>query len=200
MRILTILLCSSIAFAQPANSQLATARAAADDLVHGRLEQLFNRFNDNAKTALPFAVLQNNLGAGLKQLGAFKQYAGEPRQQPSGPNRVFLYWAEFENNSVDISVVVDPDGKVALLNARPRPLKPPPATSPVQEEAVKLEVRDELDLPATISWPKGNGPFPAVVLLHDMGPNLADGIRLGFDETAVGQDTILDHWGRVNCP
>ena len=153
----------------PDAKQLA-AKAAADDLVHGKLTELAARFNEQTKKALPEATLKMRLGPGLAQLGAFKKYLDEPMRQTSGENEMFIYPAEFENGAVDVTIGIDGAGKVSTLLARPKVVKPPPAVSPVQEEDTIVRTRD-FDLPGTISWPNGDGPFPAVVLVHGSGPN-----------------------------
>ncbi len=179
MRTAFLILCSAATLsAQPAAGQkpevrLATAKASAEDLVHGRIPQLFARFNDGAKQRLPENVLSSTIGMGLKQLGAFKTFQGEAARQNSGVNDLYLNVAEFENGIVDISIVLDPDGKVAGVAARPRPVKPPPATSPVKEEEVVIKT-GELEMPGTISWPTGPGPFPAVLIVHGSGPQDRD--------------------------
>lgn len=179
MRTAFLILCSVATLsAQPAAGQkpevrMATAKASAEDLVHGRIPQLFARFNDGAKQRLPETVLSGTIGMGLKQLGAFKAFQGEATRQNSGINDLYLHVAEFENGIVDVSIVVDPDGKIAGVSARPRPVKPPVATSPVKEEEVVIKT-GELEMPGAISWPVGAGPFPAVVIVHGSGPQDRD--------------------------
>ena len=179
MRTAFLIFCSAATLsAQPAAGQkpevrLATSKASAEDLVHGRIPQLFARFNDGAKQRLPETVLSSTIGMGLKQLGAFKTFQGEATRQNSGVNDLYLHAAEFENGIVDVSIVIDPDGKVAGVAARPRPVKPPPATSPVKEEEVVIKT-GEFEMPGTISWPAGAGPFPAVVIVHGSGPQDRD--------------------------
>ena len=70
MRTAFLILCSVATLsAQPAAGQkpevrLATAKASAEDLVHGRIPQLFARFNDGAKQRPPG---DGDAGSGLKR-------------------------------------------------------------------------------------------------------------------------------------
>ncbi len=169
MRILLLILLSlATASAQPkADPKRVAAKAAADDLVAGQLAKLFARFNEQQQKVLPEATLKARIEPGLKQLGSFKKYLSEGRAEAVGALDMFIYPAEFENGAVDISVAIDTDGKVSSFNVRP--MRPIPMVSPVKEEQVVVKT-DTFEMPGTLSWPKGDGPFPAVVIVHGSGP------------------------------
>ena len=169
MRILLLLLLSlaTASSQSKADPKQVAAKAAADDLVAGQLAKLFARFNEQQQKMLPEATLKARIEPGLKQLGTFKKYLSDGRTDAVGALDMFVYPAEFENGAVDISVAIDADGKVGSFNVRP--MRPMPMVSPVKEEQVVVKT-DTFEMPGTLSWPKGDGPFPAVVIVHGSGP------------------------------
>lgn len=89
--------------------------------------------------------------------------------------KVPLHYAKAE---LVAKVAIDPAGKIAgfLIQPADAPLVAAPA---VADDAAYVE-RDfavgegERALPATLAMPKGNGPFPAVVLVHGSGAHDRD--------------------------
>jgi dienelactone hydrolase len=82
---------------------------------------------------------------------------------------------------------------VAALADAPKPAEyqPPTYAAPASfhEQQVKVGADTEWSLPATLTLPAGNGPFPAVVLVHGSGPNDRDetvGANKPFQDLAWG--------------
>ncbi len=82
--------------------------------------------------------------------------------------------------------------EAALANApKPAEYQPPGYAAPslFREQQVTVGAGTEWALPATLTVPSGNGPFPAVVLVHGSGPNDRDetlGPNKPFQDLAWG--------------
>lgn len=79
--------------------------------------------------------------------------------------------------SIDATISVDAEGKIAGLHFAPAP--PPAAAAPAADAAytehdLAVGSSGERALPGTLTLPKGAGPFPAVVLVHGSGPHDRD--------------------------
>jgi fermentation-respiration switch protein FrsA (DUF1100 family) len=81
----------------------------------------------------------------------------------------------FEKAKLYINVVFNADKLVAGLNFAPDPDGATPAETP--EGITETEItfgKSGWELPATLTKPAGDGPFPAIVLVHGSGPNDRD--------------------------
>lgn len=82
--------------------------------------------------------------------------------------------------------------EAALANSpKPAEYQPPSYAAPAlfREQKVTVSAGSEWALPATITVPAGDGPFPAVVLVHGSGPNDRDetlGPNKPFQDLAWG--------------
>jgi dienelactone hydrolase len=130
------------------------------------------------------------------QVGAFKQQGPARREQLQG-YEIVLITCSFEKALLDARVVFDKEGKIAGLNfvppAPPAKYEPPAYADPAKFEETEVTVGSgEWTLPGTLAMPKGQGPFPAVVLVHGSGPNDRDetlGPNKPFKDLAWGLAT-----------
>jgi uncharacterized protein len=130
------------------------------------------------------------------QVGAFKQQGPARREQLQG-YEIVLITCSFEKALLDARVVFDKEGKIAGLNfvppAPPAKYEPPAYADPAKFEETEVTVGSgEWALPGTLAMPKGQGPFPAVVLVHGSGPNDRDetlGPNKPFEDLAWGLAT-----------
>jgi dienelactone hydrolase len=155
-----------------------SAEALVAALAKGDFAAAGKDFDDAMQKALPEGKLKATWEAIQKQVGPFKKQLGVRAE--AGKKYQFVYvTCHFEKMDLDARVVFDGD-KVTGLQFRPAKsaydFKPPPYARPesFREVAVTVGEGGDWPLPGTLSLPRGDGPFPAVVLLHGSGPHDGD--------------------------
>ncbi|MGO4267796.1 MULTISPECIES: alpha/beta hydrolase [unclassified Stenotrophomonas] len=163
---LTMLVHSAVA-AEPEQ----VAARLLDHLEAGRIAEAEAMFTPQMAQAVPaesLSTLWNSLGT-LKSRGLAAISTHEGMQ-------LVLVPLQFSNGRFVAQVVVDKQEKVAglmLRPATPEQAAPAPANASYHEiDFVVPQARGAL--PGTLSLPKGEGPFPAVVLVHGSGPQDRD--------------------------
>ncbi|MAG37265.1 MAG: hypothetical protein CL878_13610 [Dehalococcoidia bacterium] len=152
------------------------AEALVTFMVQGDFVKAAQDFDSTMREAMPAEQLQA-IWTGLPaQVGRFEQLVGSRVAQQQGFNIVNVT-VQFEQAALDVRVVFSADRKVAGLSFAPTPAATgTPAyvdlASFVEEEVVVGT--GAWALPGTLSIPTGNGPFPAIVLVHGSGPNDRD--------------------------
>jgi len=129
----------------------------------------------------------------LPILGDFQQVTDITRQTTEGVE-VFIVVCQFAKDSLRIQIAVNSDRQIAGLQILPTQTAqvfPTPSyadPSKFTEQEVQLGTGTNT-LPGTLTIPKGEGPFPVVVLVHGSGPN-------DRDETIGGNKPFRDlAWG-----
>jgi hypothetical protein len=126
------------------------------------------------------------------QAGEFKEIKETKVTEEMGYSCVYIT-CDFKNESLNIKVVLDKEGKVAGLFFIPSENSESYRTPEYVNTSLFTErecmVGDEWQLPATLTIPEGEGPFPAVVLVHGSGPADRDetiGVNKPFKDIAWG--------------
>ena len=156
---------------------ITAARAFVDLLVKKDFTAAIATFDDTMKTSMPEAKLQETWDALLAQVGPFER-ATKTRTEKRGAYTIVFVTSDFQNSTLDIRVVFDQSKRIAglfFVPARNAEYAPPTyvKTDSFREKEVTIGT-NEWALPGTLTTPVGNGPFPAVVLIHGSGPNDRD--------------------------
>jgi dienelactone hydrolase len=180
--------------AVPQEAELtASARQVVEFMAKGHYSAVEARFEASVRPMVTAQRLEAAWGSLLNDAGAFRSQ-GETRLERGTAGTAVYVTCTFDREVLLAKVVFTPGGELAGLFFQPvlapKPLGPAPYVRP--ESFVEREVSvgsGRWALPATLSVPKGAGPFPAVVLVHGSGP-------LDRDETLGPNKPFRDlAWG-----
>jgi dienelactone hydrolase len=159
-------------------SRIEQARAFITLLAKEDFKAAGKDFDDAMVKAVPTEALEKLWTELIKEWGAFKKQGAVVREKMQRYDAVIVT-CEFENLTWDLCVVYDPDGKIGGFRLRqPKTTANDKPASYVKKDAfIETEVTvktGEWSLPGTLTVPTGDGPFPAVVLVHGSGPQDRD--------------------------
>jgi len=179
---------------QVAAARIIMAQQVIQQLVAGQFEKVESQFDARMAAALPPGKLAAGWPSLILQAGAFQSIIDT---QPSKVQELEVVTMEckFQNAILDATIAFDADGKIAGLRFNPHQAAPPPWTPPpyakqnlFAEQPLTL-VNGKFELPGKLTMPKGDGPFPAIILVHGSGPNDEDetvGPNKPFEDLAWG--------------
>ena len=164
----------------------ATASALLDHLDAGEYAQAEAMFGADMAAAVPVDKLKAVWESLPAQAGEAKG-RGEPANESANGAQMVAIPLHYAKVELVAKVVVADDGKIVGFLIQPAP--PPPAPA-VAADASFHETDFSVDegeraLPGTLAMPNGDGPFPAVVLVHGSGPQ-------DRDETIGANKPFLD--------
>ncbi|MFZ0033853.1 MAG: alpha/beta fold hydrolase [Sedimentisphaerales bacterium] len=167
---------------QGAEAEPKSIETLAKDLVSalasGDCKKATENFDETMKKALPAEKLQEAWNSLIAQFGPFVEQAGTLREKVLQYDVIFVT-CKFEKGALDAKIVFDGNKQIAGLFFVPAKVSAPekPADLVSSDVFSEKEVRvgtGQLALPGTLTLPKGQGPFPAVVLVHGSGPQDRD--------------------------
>jgi dienelactone hydrolase len=152
------------------------AKQIIQELVAGQFEKVEALYDARMAAALPPGKLADGWRDLNKQAGAFQAISSTETSQVQGL-QVAKMQCKFENSLLDATVVFDPDGKLGGLSFQPHQAPPAEWSAPgyvkqnlFSEQPLAL-TNGKFELPGTLT---GDGPFPAVVMVHGSGPEDQD--------------------------
>jgi dienelactone hydrolase len=168
-------LAPGLLLAQPAADPVSTARKAVDLLLGEKYPDLFQMFSPDMQKSIPEAQLAK-IGAQCKNWGALESL-GQAESRRAGLNTVVIIPGKFASQNINFQLAVNRAGQLAGMVFLPGESvwQHPPYSKPdsFRERQLTIGVGD-WPLPAILTLPNGNGPFPGVVLVHGSGPNDRD--------------------------
>lgn len=179
---LLVLSTTSVAGAVSADAAVQIASLLTDHLQAGRYQEAVELFSPQMQAMISAEKLAATWSSLPEQLGVLKTLDAPYVVATGEPIRMRLP-AHFERTSVDFSIAVNAAGQIAEFIIMP--YIPRETVLAAQQSAtyVKPNSFTETELvfgsPAyplhgTLTIPQGEGPFPAVVLVHGSGPNDRD--------------------------
>jgi len=155
------------------------AETFVDLLASGRFDEAFETFDEKMRGALPVANLRAAWTSTTQAAGAFDRRISA-RAETRGAFRIGVVTCAFARANVDVQLVLNAEGKVSGFSMRPATSGvvsgPPSYARP--EAYTEQEVTAGAagwPLPGVLTVPVGDGPFPAVILVHGSGPQDRDG-------------------------
>ena len=182
---------ASLAQQEPQNSLGDCGVQVVELMKAGEFEAIHAMFDEN----LAGQVSAKRLAAGWAQvrqlLGEFQEHAEVVLLKRVGDYLPVQVPCRFERGWVSVQVSFDPQGKIAGIFIRPTTTAPGSQPAPpewLREEPVTVG-QPPWELEGLLTLPPGQGPFPAVVLVHGSGPN-------DRDETLLANKPFRDlAWG-----
>lgn len=160
--------------AMPDGSAIATR--LLDHLDAGQYAQAEAMFSEEMAKAVPADKLKAVWASLPAQVGKSTGRGASQQVVQDGLTQVQVP-LNFENAGLVAKVVIDGAGRVAGFMVQPAQATAPAAAVPDSATFSEREVQvgsGERALPGTLAMPKGDGPFPGVVLVHGSGPHDRD--------------------------
>ncbi len=165
----------SMASAEEASKHVEMAKKFVAQMAKSQFEKAVEPFEQTMSQALPAEKLEQVWDGLIKEHGAFQRIIETRTEKILKYDAVFVT-CEFQHGTLDAKVVFTSQNKIAGLFFLPSgKYKPPSYADFSRFEEKEIQIGKGLwSLPGTLSLPKGEGPFPAVILVHGSGPQDRD--------------------------
>jgi len=187
--------------AQTEDEAITIARQFLQSLVDEDFDSAVAMFDDAMLAALPREVAEETWATLISQVGEYQGELGVSVQEMQGL-QVITIITQFEALALDAIIAINADGTIGGLNFVPNYNPPQPEGDETVSELpdyvntdsfIEMEVvvgaGGEWELPGTLTIPVGDGPFPAIVIVHGSGPadrNLTTGPNAPYRDLAHG--------------
>lgn len=169
------------------SSQTKTATDFVDAMATGKFEQAAMLFHPTVKASLPADKLKLVWQSLIVQSGGYKQRQA-PRVEDMGAHKMVFVPVVFGSKTLDMKIVFSGSNQISGFFVEPHRAdwKEAPYVKPAMfgESNVKIG-SGKWQLDGVLTLPKGEGPFPGVVLVHGSGPQ-------DKDETVGGNKPFRD--------
>lgn len=159
--------------APPSGPLVGKAQALTRALAEKDFDRVKKEFDEAMTKALPGDKLEEIWKSVAGKLGDFKDSTAVRTSKVKGFDVVLLA-CRFDKGELDARLVFDAKGRLSGLQFPPRGKVPPYARPETFTESAVTINPGEWELPGALALPKGEGPFPVVVLLAGSGPNDRD--------------------------
>ncbi|HKL51165.1 MAG TPA: alpha/beta fold hydrolase [Wenzhouxiangellaceae bacterium] len=183
-----LVLVVSVLPALPGLAATDTADRFMDALERADFTAAHAMFDQAASEQLSAPELERVWQSLPAQLGPYRARGPARAESTSGPDAT-VFRLEFENMALDARVTIDDQGRVSGFRLVPAAPASDRAAAGSALDPGEIEVRVGGELPGVLRVPAGQGPFPAVVLVHGSGPNDRDatiGPNKPFRDIAAG--------------
>jgi dienelactone hydrolase len=179
-----------MASAEEAAKHVEMAKTFVTQMSGSQFDKAVEPFDQTMSKALPAESLKQIWDGLIKDNGAFQRITETRTEKYLQYDMVFVT-CEFQHEMLDAKVVFTSGNKIAGLFFLPSgKYKPPSYADFSRFEEKEIQIGKGIwSLPGTLSLPKGDGPFPAVILVHGSGPQDRDetiGPNKPFRDLAYG--------------
>jgi dienelactone hydrolase len=179
---LAVLVCDCTTAAEPEKPQDKNIASAAgqfvDQMAKGEFSAAVRDFDATMKSLVSPDRLKQIWEPLVAQVGPLKSQLSARTERVGAYDCVFVT-CQFEKTKLDVKVVFNRSKQISGLFFVPTKAaakyRPPSYANPSTFVEREVQIGNgEWALPGTLTMPLGDGPFPAVVLVHGSGPNDRD--------------------------
>lgn len=169
--------------AQQAPGPLSSEDVASQivqEIAAGQFDRVEARYTPEVAARLPAGSLAKVWANALELEGSFESVVSAKAIGKAQGFDVFVVVCKFQKTLVDVQLALASDGRIGGIHFGMHREPEPPWTAPAYAkpdsftESTLALLNGKYQLPGIVSMPKGDGPFPAVVLLQGSGPHDED--------------------------